>query len=37
MSIHEDLELLDQIETDLRDVAGEIEASSGIDRRASMF
>ncbi len=37
MSIHEDLELLDQIETDLRDVAGEIEESSGIDRRDFMF
>jgi len=37
MSINEDLELLDQFETDLRDVAGEIEETSGIDRRDFMF
>ena len=37
MSIHEDLELLDQIETDLQDVAGEIEESTGIARRDFMF
>src|SRR5690242_2191809 len=37
MSIHEDLELLDQIETDLQDVAGEVEESTGIARRDFMF
>jgi Asp-tRNA(Asn)/Glu-tRNA(Gln) amidotransferase A subunit family amidase len=37
MSIHEDLELLDQFETDLRDIAGEVEETSGIDRRDFMF
>ena len=37
MSIHEDLELLDQFETDLLDAAGEVEESSGIDRRDFMF
>src|SRR5678815_3240001 len=37
MSIHEDLELLDQTETDLGDIAGAVEESTGIDRRDFMF
>jgi Asp-tRNA(Asn)/Glu-tRNA(Gln) amidotransferase A subunit family amidase len=37
MSIHEDLELLDQTETDLGDVADAVEDSTGIDRRDFMF
>src|SRR6185436_11870647 len=37
MSIHEDLELLDQTETDLGDIADAVEESTGIDRRDFMF
>ena len=37
MSIHEDLELLDQTETELGDIADAVEESTGIDRRDFMF
>ena len=37
MSIHEDLELLDQTQTELEQFADSIEESVGIDRRDFMF
>ena len=37
MSIREDLELLDQTETDLDQIADAVEYSTGIDRRDFMF
>lgn len=37
MSIREDLELLDQTETELDQIADAVEASSGIDRRDFVF
>src|SRR4051812_21949990 len=37
MSIHDDLELLDQTETELAPIAESVEESLGIDRRDFMF
>ncbi|HMA23137.1 MAG: amidase, partial [Gemmatimonas sp.] len=37
MSVHQDLELLDQTQTELDQIAEAVEASTGIDRRDFMF